>query len=128
MGEAAIGCVDGSIASHLLSADHWDGITGQGGVFSSLGVSDADINQITEVDRCRFETVQLLQILPELSGDRVWIIHRLGKVVVPAGDRQGHPMHVPRRGRERRMNISVGIDPDHPKPRLWMGTTDPCNC
>jgi len=36
-------------------------------------------------------------------------------------------MHVPGGRREGGMDVGVGINPDHPKPRLRMGTTDARN-
>ena len=77
VGEAAIGRLNGSTSSHLLGADHGDQVVHQGDVFSGFGVSNTYIDEITEGDRCGFETMQVLEILPKLACNWVWIIDRL---------------------------------------------------
>ena len=77
-----IGSLDGSLMSDLLGADHWDCLDGQGDVLSGLSVSNSDIDEITEGDRCRFRPMELLKILPELSCD--WVCEGIIETVVPS--------------------------------------------
>ena len=77
VGQAAIGRLNGSIIPDLSRADHGDRVVHQGDVFSGLGVSNTYIDEITEGDRCGFETMQVLEILPKLTCNWVWIIDRI---------------------------------------------------